>query len=63
MLGYIAANASSTTQHCVSLPTNDVEYLAMIHRAKTALASKAVLDFGQPHLSSSAIDIGGKGFG
>ena len=57
MLGNTAATASSTTQHWVTLSTSEVEYVAMAHGAKTALAIKAVLDFVQPHLSGRAIDM------
>ena len=49
-------SASSTTQHCVTLPTSEAEYGAMTH-AKTALAIKAVFNFLQPHLSGRAIDM------
>ena len=57
MLGNAAVSASSTTQHCVTLSTSEAEYDAMTHGAKTALATKAVLDFVQPHLSGRAIDM------
>ena len=45
MLGNTAVSASSTTQHCVTLSTNEAEYVAMAHGAKTALAIEAVLEF------------------
>ena len=57
MIGSTAVSASSTTQHCVTLPTSEAEYVAMAHGAKIALAIKAVLDFVQPYLSGRAIDI------
>ena len=57
MLGNTTVSACSTTQHCVTLSTSEVEYFAMAYGAKTALAMKAVFDFVQPHLSGSAIDM------
>ena len=57
MLGNTAVSASSTTQHCVTISASEVEYVAMAHGAKTALAMKSVLDVVQPHLSSEAIDM------
>ena len=45
MLGNTAVSASSLTQHCVTLSTSEVEYVAMAHGAETSLAIKAVLDF------------------
>ena len=45
MLEYTEVSASSTTQHhCVTLSTSEVEYVAMAHGAKVALAIRAVLD-------------------
>ena len=35
-------SASSTTQHCVTLSTSEVEYVAMTHGEKTALTIKVV---------------------
>ena len=57
MLGNTAVNASSTTQHCVTISTSEAEYVAMADGTKTALTIKAVLDFVQPYLSVRAIDI------
>ena len=57
MLENTAVNASSTTQHCVTLSTSEAEYVAMAHGSKTVLAIKAVLDFVQPYLSGGAIDM------
>ena len=57
LLGNTAVSARSTTRHCVTLSTSEVEYVAMPHRAKTALAIKAVLDTVQSHLSGRAIDM------
>ena len=57
MLGNTAVSASTTTQHRATLSTNEEEYVAMYHEAKTTLAIKAVLDFVQPHLNGRAIDI------
>ena len=57
MLGNTAGSASSTTQHCVTLTTNEANYTAMAHGTKTVLAIKTVLDFVQPHLSGKAIDM------
>ena len=50
-------SASSTTQPCVALSTIETEYVAMAHRAKTALTINTELDFVQPHLSGRAIDM------
>ena len=55
MVGNAAVSASSTRQHCVTLSTSEVEYVAMGHAAKTALAIKAVLNVVQPHLSGRTI--------
>ena len=52
MVGGTVVNASSTTQHCVTHSTSEAEYVAMAHAAKTALFTKAVLDFLQPKLAS-----------
>ena len=38
LLGSTAVSASSATQHCVTLSTNEAEYVAMAYGAKTALA-------------------------
>ena len=40
MLENTAVSASSTTQHCVTIFTSEVEYVAMAHGAKTVLAMK-----------------------
>ena len=45
VLGNTAVSASSTAQHYVTLSTSEAEYVAMAHGAKTALATKAVLEF------------------
>ena len=40
---------SSTTQHCINLPTSSEEECVAIEQgAKTALFTKGVLDFLQP---------------
>ena len=57
MVGGTIVNASSTTQHCVTLSSSEAEYVAMAQRAKTALLSKVVLDFLQPELASETIDL------
>ena len=57
MLGGTSAVASSTTQHCVTLSTSEAEYVAMAHGAKTALFTRAVLNFLQPHLVGRIIDL------
>ena len=57
LLRNTAVGARSTTQHCVTLSTSEAAYVAMSHGAKTALATKAVFNFVQPHLSSRAIDM------
>ena len=44
--------ASSTTQHCVTLPTSEAECVAMAQGAKTALVAKGVLDFLQQEHAS-----------
>ena len=38
LLGNTAVSASSAAQHCVTLSTNEAEYVAMAYGAKTALA-------------------------
>ena len=45
MVGGTVVNASRTTQHCVTLSTSETEYVAMAQGVKTALFTKAVLDF------------------
>ena len=57
MAGGTVVNASSTTQHCVTPSTSEAEYVAMAQGAKTALFTKAVLDFLQPELASETIDL------
>ena len=57
MLGGTSVIASSTTQHCVTLSTSEAEYVAMAHGAKTALFTRAVLDFLQPQLVGRIIDL------
>ena len=57
MVGGTVVNASSTTQHCVTISTSEAEYVAMAQGAKTALFTKAVLDFLQPELASETIDL------
>ena len=37
MLGNTAVSASRTTQHCVTLSTSEVEYVAVTYGAKTVL--------------------------
>ena len=41
----------------MTLSTSEAEYVVMAHGEKTALATKAVLDFVQPHLSGRAVDM------
>ena len=57
MVGGTVVNASSTAQHCVTLSTSEAEYVAMAQGAKTALFTKAVLDFLQPELANKTIDL------
>ena len=57
MVGGTVVNASSATQHCVTLSTSEAEYVAMAQGAKTALFTKAVLDFLQPELANETIDL------
>ena len=57
MVGGTVVNASSTTQHCVTLSASEAEYVAMAQGAKTALFTKAVLDFLQPELASETINL------
>ena len=57
MVGGTVVNASSTTQHCVTLSTSEAEYVAMAQGAKTALFAKAVLDFLQPELANETTDL------
>ena len=40
MVGSTVVNASSTTQHCVTLSTSEADYVAMAQGAKTALFTK-----------------------
>ena len=57
MVGGTVVNPRSTTQHCVTLSTSEVEYVAMTQGAKTALFTKAALDFLQPELANETIDL------
>ena len=57
MVAGTAVNVSSTMQHCVTRSTSEAEYVAMAQGAKTALFTKAVLDFLQPELASETIDL------
>ena len=57
MVGGTVVNASSTTQHCVTLSSSEAKYVAMAQGAKTALFTKAVLDFLQPELANETIDL------
>ena len=57
MVGDTFVNASSTTQYCVTLSSSEAEYVAMAQVAKTALFTKAVLDFLQPELANETIDL------
>ena len=59
MVGGTVVNASSTTQHCVTLSTSEAKYVAMAQGAKTALFTKAVLDFLQPELANETFDLFG----
>ena len=45
MVGWPAVNASSTTQHRVTLSTSEAEYIAMAQGAKTALFTKTGVRF------------------
>ena len=56
MVGGTVVNASSTTQHYVTLSTSEAEYVAMAQGAKTVLFTKAVLDSFQQELASETID-------
>ena len=57
MVGGTVVNDSSTTQHCVTLSTSEAEYVAIAQGAKTALFTKAVLDFLEPELANENIDL------
>ena len=57
MVGGTVVNASSTTQHYVTLSTSEAEHVAMAQGAKAALFTKAVLDFLQPELADETIDL------
>ena len=57
MVGGTVVDASSATQHCVTLSTSETEYVAMAQGAKTALFTKAVLNFLQPELANETIDL------
>ena len=52
-------NASSATQHCVTLFTSEAEYVAMAQGANIVLFTKlkAVLNFLQPELANEGIDV------
>ena len=52
MVGGTVVNASSTTQHCVTLSTSEAEYVAMAQGENTVLFTKAVLNFLQPELAN-----------
>lgn len=58
MLGSTSMIASSTTQHCLTLSTSAVGYVAMAHGPKTALAIKVVLVLVHSPIKSHE-DIGG----
>ena len=57
MVGGAIMNASSTTQHCVTISTSEAEYVAMAQGAKPALFTKAVLNFLQPEFANETIDL------
>ena len=57
MVGGIVENASSTTQHCDTLSSSEAECVAMTQGAKTALFTKALLDFLQAKLTSETVDL------
>ena len=57
MVGGTVVNASSTTQHCVTLSISETEYVAMAQGAKTALFTKVVLDFLQTELAGEIVDL------
>ena len=44
-VGGTVVNASSTTQHCVTLSLSEAEYIAMAQGAKTALFKKTGVGF------------------
>ena len=58
MVGGTAVNASSTTQHCVTLSTSEAEYVGMAQGENIVLFTKlkAVLNFLQPELANETID-------
>ena len=47
-VGRTVVNASSTTQHCVTLSTSEAEYVAMAQRQRPRYSQRPVLDFLQP---------------
>ena len=51
------SGCDGTTQHCVTLSTSEADYVAMAQGAKTALFTKAVLDFLQRELTSETVDL------
>ena len=57
MVGGTVVNGNSTSQHCVTLSFSEAEYVAMAQGAKTALFTKALLDFLQPELASETVDL------
>ena len=57
MVGGPAVNASSTTQHRVTLSTSEAEYIAMAQGARPRYSQRPVLDFWPPNLASETIDL------
>lgn len=55
MSGGTAVNASSTTQHCVTLSTSEAECRTMAQGVKTVLLTRVVLEFLQPQFVGRVI--------
>ena len=50
MLGNAAVYAASCIQHCVTLSTTEVEYVALAEGAKEGMFVRSVLSFAQPNV-------------
>ena len=57
MVGGTIVNASSTTQHYVTLSTSVANYVAMAQGENAAFFTEAVLGFLQPELARETIDL------
>ena len=48
-------NVSSTAQPCVTLSTNEAEYVTLVQRANTVLFTKVSLDFVKPQVVDKVV--------